>query len=69
MNIVILLTFKLQKKRQHHCYKRFTSKSEDCDFVGENEYNMEVHIGKHHSDNFEGGIFEYTSESVDNFDI
>ena len=69
MNIAILLTLKLQKKVQHHCYKKSTCKCKDCDFVGENEYTMEVHIGKYHSDNFECGICEYTTESVDNLDI
>ena len=59
----------IKKKVQHHCYKRSTFKCKDCDFVGENEYTMEVHIGKYHSDNFECSICEYTTESVDNLDI
>ena len=29
----------------------------DCEFVGTNEYTMEVHIGKYHTDVFECGIW------------
>ena len=39
-----------------HSYTKANFKCDDCDFVGESEYTMEVHIGKFHSEKYECGI-------------
>ena len=39
-----------------HSYKKASFKCEECEFIGENHDTMVVHIGKHHSDNFECGL-------------
>ena len=41
----------------------------DCEFVGTNEYTMEVHIGKYHTDVFECGICDYIADTEENLDI
>ena len=36
-----------------HSYKKAAYKCEDCEFIGESPYTMDVHIGKLHSENKE----------------
>ena len=48
-----------QEMKSHlkiHSYKEVIFKCEDCDFIGESKYTMDVHIGRHHSENFECGL-------------
>ena len=44
-------------------YKKAAYKCEDCDFMGESEYMMDVHIGKVHSETIECGICESNKKS------
>ena len=46
----------MKKHIKSHSYKRANYKCDDCDFVGESEFTMEVHIGKFHSEKYECGI-------------
>ena len=39
---------KMKKHLKRHSYKKAAFQCGDCDFVGESEETMEVHIGKHH---------------------
>ena len=33
---------------KEHSYKEAIFKCQDCDFIGESKYTMDVHIGRHH---------------------
>ena len=51
-----LKVHKTKKNINSHSYKLAKFKCDDCDFVGESELTMEVHIGKHHSETYECGL-------------
>ena len=52
-----------------HNYQVAKFKCVDCEFVGTNEYTMEVHIGKYHTDVFECVICDYIADTEENLDI
>ena len=60
---------KLRKHMKRHSYKKAKFKCEDCEFVGECEATMEVHIGKDHSVNFECGICDLVVNTLENLEI
>ena len=43
----------MKKHMMTHSFKRANYKCIECEFVGETDLTMEVHIGKQHSENFE----------------
>ena len=51
-----------------HSYKRSEYKCEECDFCGENELTMEVHIGKHHSEKFECGLCGFVANDLESLE-
>ena len=59
--------FKLHMKT--HSYKRAEYKCQDCEFCGENELTMEVHLGKQHSDKFECGLCGFVTNNLEHLDI
>ena len=59
---------KMKKHIKRHSYKKAEFKCDDCEFVGESEETMEVHIGKTHSDRIECGICEIETESIEQLD-
>ena len=52
-----------------HSYKTATYKCSDCDFVGENTYTMNVHVGKHHMDVLECGLCDHTAKTLDDLEL
>ena len=52
-----------------HSYKTATYKCSDCDFVGENEYTMNVHVGKHHLEILECGLCDHTAKTLDDLEL
>ena len=52
-----------------HSYKTATNKGSDCDFVGENEYTMNVHVGKHHLEILECGLCDHTAKTLDDLEL
>ena len=52
-----------------HSYKKAAYKCEDCEFIGESPYTMDVHIGKSHSENKECGICECNTKSLEDLEI
>ena len=52
-----------------HSYKKAAYKCEECDFIGESEYTMDVHIGKCHSEKFECGICDCTTKTIEDLDM
>ena len=46
----IKTAMEMKRHMKRHSYKEAKFKCDDCDFVGESELTMEVHIGKHHSE-------------------
>jgi dimeric dUTPase (all-alpha-NTP-PPase superfamily) len=59
----------MKKHIKSHSYKNAKLKCHDCDFVGESDITMEVHIGKEHSENFECGLCEFEAPNFENLDI
>ena len=59
----------LRKHMKSHSYKNAQYKCVEFDFLGTNEYTMEVHNGKDHSDNFECGLCEYAAETEENLEL
>merc|ERR1712129_411012 len=62
----------VKEKKKHmlsHSYKSAVFQCEDCNFVGENKYTMEVHSGKNHTNERECGICEYRTESEENLEL
>ena len=52
-----------------HWYKRAVYKCKECEFVGERNLTMEVHVGKTHSENFKCGLCEYRTENLENLEL
>ena len=52
-----------------HSYKLVKFRCAECDFVGENDLTMDVHVGRNHADDFECGLCENKFESVESLEI
>ena len=52
-----------------HSYKEAKFKCEECDFIGENEHTMDVHIGKVHSDKVECGLCEIHTKDLEELEL
>ena len=52
-----------------HSYKKAAYKCEDCEFIGESPYTMDVPIGKLHNENKECGICECITKSLEDLEI
>ena len=59
----------LKKHMKGHSYQTAKFKCVNCEFVGTNDYTMEVHNGKDHSDNFESGLCEYAAENEESLEL
>lgn len=59
----------MKKHMRTHSYKEARFKCDDCDFVGQNELTMDVHIGKHHSEKYECGLCEFEANNQENLEI
>ena len=59
----------MKKHIKSHSYKRANYKCDDCDFVGESEFTMEVHIGKFHSEKYECGLCDFEATNFENLEI
>ena len=58
----------LKKHILTHSYKEIKYKCEECDFAGQNEVTMEVHLGKHHSEKYECGMCDFEAGSLENLE-
>ena len=52
----------MKKHIKSHSYKQAKFNCNDCDFVGESELTMEVHIGKQHLEKYECGLCEFEAQ-------
>ena len=52
-----------------HSYKAVNFQCRECEYFGESELEMEVHIGKKHSDQFDCGICDLEIKSLENLKI
>ena len=58
----------MKRHMKTHSFKSAKFKCEDCDFVGQSQETMEVHIGKTHTDTFECGLCEQDVGNVENLE-
>ena len=58
----------MKKHMKRHSYKEARYKCDDCDFVGESGLTMDVHIGKHHSENHECGLCNFEAKDQENLE-
>ena len=58
-----------KKHMKSHSYQVAKFKCVDCEFVGTNEYSMEVHNGKCHTDNFECGMCEFVAGNEEKLEL
>ena len=54
---------------KYHSYSKVEYKCEECDYCGENEPSMEVHIGRAHSENYECGLCEFVAGDLEKLEI
>ena len=59
----------MKKHMKRHSYKEARYKCDDCDFVGESELTMDVHIGKLHSEKYECGICDFQAKDQEKLEI
>ena len=59
----------LKKHLVTHSYKEIRYKCEECDFIGQNEVTIEVHLGKLHSEKFECGLCDLEAGGLENLEI
>ena len=52
-----------------HSYKKANYKCEECDFVGESQESMALHIGRKHCDLYECGLCEYEAKTSQDLEI
>ena len=48
-----------------HSYKEAIFKCEDFEFIGESKYTMDVYSGKHHVEDFECGLCELNTKTLE----
>ena len=60
---------KLKRHMKEHSYINAKYKCVDCDYFCKSELEMEVHIGKEHSDGFECGLCNSTENTLENLEI
>ena len=56
------------KHQKNHSYKFVAYKCVKCDFLGEDEIGMEVHLGKEHGEKFVCGLCDYIAKSLENLE-
>ena len=49
-----------------HSQKRAEFKCEECEFCGESELTIEVHLGKNHGEIFECGLCGFVAKDLEN---
>ena len=59
----------LRKHLKSHSYIEARFKCVDCDFVGESNETMEVHVGKEHTNTFECGICNFEAQSHEDIEV
>ena len=57
-----------EKHLRKHTFKKPLFKCDNCDLVVESLLNLQVHIGKQHSGNFECGLCDYAGNTLDNLE-
>ena len=60
---------KLKRHMKEHSYINAKYKCVDCDYFCKSELEMEVHIGKDHSDGFECGLCNSTENTLENLEV
>ena len=55
----------MKRHIKRHSFKHARFKCDNCDFVGESELTMEVHIGKQHSEKYKCGICEFEAQNFE----
>ena len=48
-----------------HSLRRVNFQCEECDYCGDNELTMVVHVGKMHSENIVCGICHFVADNLD----
>ena len=59
----------IKKHLKNHSYKVVNYKCKECAYFCENEYEMEVHIGKQHSDQFDCGLCGFETKDLENLNL
>ena len=59
----------MKKCMKTHSYKQVEFRCEECDFLGETPFTMEVHLGKSHSDHFEFGLCEFVATDLEKLEM
>ena len=62
-------TSELRRHLKTHSYKKANYKCEECDFVGESQESMALHIGRKHCDLYECGLCEYEAKTSQDLEI
>ena len=52
-----------------HSYKRAEFKCEECEFCGETELTMEIHLGKMPQENFECGLCGFEAIDLEKLEL
>ena len=52
----------MRNQMKTHSYKCLEFQCAECEFLGETEYTMEVHLGKTHGDIFECGLCDFAAK-------
>ena len=52
-----------------HSYKEVNFKCEECDFSGNNEVSMEVHVNKVHTEELECGLCECVAKDLESLEL
>ena len=52
-----------------HNYRKAAFKCEECDFVSGNEWSMEVHHGRMHTEILECGLCDFVAKDSDTLDL
>ena len=59
----------LKTHMKSHSYKLVKFRCTECDFVGENDLTMDVHVGRYHAGDFECGLCENKFESLESLEV
>ena len=60
--------FELKNHLVKHSFRRVNFQCEECDYCGDNETTMAVHVGKMHSENIVCGICDFVADNLDNLE-
>ena len=54
---------------KNHTYQKVSQKCQECDLLGDSQYTMHVHHGKEHLQNFQCGLCDVETKTLEELEL